>query len=193
MKARCSSLTNVVLTLAAVISMSGCGRRTGAGAGAVSLPEWAPKNPSPEFLRAARALKPPPPERVAGLREELRARYRGVLCPASYGFFGTLTDQQMQEFLAAKGIRIPVSSLTTPQRAALNSWFAAFRDAMKGGPPQRSDYLAILYNTGAKEDLSNVQVGFVGGGWGDRGVYLTFWLTAPGGKEHRLRAYFAEL
>jgi len=28
----------------------------------VPLPEWAPKDPSPEFLRAAKVLKPMPPE-----------------------------------------------------------------------------------------------------------------------------------
>jgi len=188
MKATC--LVGVAL-IAVALALSGCGRRAGLGPGAVSLPEWAPKNPSPEFLRAAKVLKPVPPERMPKPLGNLLAPYASIVYPASYEFFGTLRDQQIQEFLAAKEIRIPVNSLTRLQRAALDAWFAAFRDAMKGGPPQFSDYLAILYNMGGKEDFSNVLVGFQA----QRGhfVHIIFWVTPPGGKEDYACTSFAEI
>ncbi len=56
--------------LALALMALGCGDRaarnpttTAAGQKAmVPLPEWAPKDPSAEFLRAAKVLKPLPPE-----------------------------------------------------------------------------------------------------------------------------------
>jgi len=53
------------------------------------LPSWAPEHPSPEFLRAARYLKAIPPE-----AQPYSAEY--VPC---WELFGSLTDQQLTEFM----------------------------------------------------------------------------------------------
>ncbi len=53
------------------------------------------------------------------------------------------------------------------------------------------DYLIILYKMGAKEDLSNVRVGFRA----HEGhlVHITFWVTPPGGKEDYVCTMFAQI
>jgi hypothetical protein len=160
----------------------------------IPLPEWAPKNPSPEFLRAARVLKPIPPEEIAGsnLTEAMKARYGRLVCGAAYEFFGTLTDEQIHRFLATKEIRIRVRDLTKPQRAALDAWFEAYREFGAGGPPEASDYLIMLYKMGAREDLSNVRVGFqalVGG----HAVHIAFWVTPPAKKETWINTHVAQI
>jgi hypothetical protein len=126
----------------------------------VLVPEWAPENPSPEFLRAAKVLKPYPleellrgsnAETITQAEVELQVR----VWPAGYEFFGTLSDEQVERFLSGKDkeILIPVKTLTSKQRAALNRYFEASRQAMK-------DRIVELYKSGAKEDLSNVDAGF---------------------------------
>jgi hypothetical protein len=162
----------------------------------VPLPEWAPKNPSPEFMRAWTALKPAPLEQLRHFAHGDEAGEAQLMkslefWPATYEFFGTLTDEQIQEFRAAKELRIPVKALTRQQRAALDAWFAAFRKAMKGSDPATSDYLIMLYKMGAKEDLSNVRAGFVANG--GHAVHIAFWITVPGGEAGPICTWFAEL
>ncbi len=181
-----SAITTVLLLA------PGCGRRAAqekptdrpTQAASVPLPEWAPENPSPEFLRAARVLKPIPPELLVTYAESDQARgalVRRVLrtCPAAYELFGTLSDEQIERFLSAKEIRIPAESLTKRQRAALDNWFDAWRKAMEGASEELTDYLISLYKTGAREDLSNVDVGF----WAKEGrmVHIRFWIKRPDG------------
>jgi hypothetical protein len=158
----------VVVLLAA----SGCGRKITAQPvtpaipkASVPLPEWAPKNPSPEFLRAARVLKPFPLEELLGgakadPSERARWERETRAWPSAWECFGTLSDEQVQRFLSSKPagrsermILIPFTSLTPKQRAAVNRYFEASRRAM-------TDRIVDFYKCGAKEDLSNVDAGF---------------------------------
>jgi len=154
----------------------------------MALPGWAPDNPSEEFLRAAAVLKPLPPEVLHSAAqadpawEATFARYTQSFT-AAYELFGTLSDEQVQRFLSSKVIRIATKSATPPQRAALDNWFDAFREAMEGGHPELADYLVILYKEGAAEDLSNVDFGFNAGEGmgGGHMVHVCFWVRKPDG------------
>ncbi|UCC67630.1 MAG: hypothetical protein JSV79_10995, partial [Armatimonadota bacterium] len=103
----------------------------------VPLPDWAPENPSPEFLRAAKVLKPMPLETLSPGEEAVpglaavSARIRETW-PAAYGVFGSLTDEQIERFVLTKEVRMPIKSLTATQREALDTWFQTYRQAMKG-------------------------------------------------------------
>jgi len=162
--------SHVFLPFVALLAfMWGCGQRTSqkpaetplAGKTEVPLPEWAPKNPSPEFLRAAKVLNPFPlgemlrDPRSDDISTRAAVRYATRVWSAGYQFFGTLSDEQVEHFLSAKDklVVIPVKSLTATQRAALDSHFEASRQAGK-------DRLVELYKYGAKTDLSSVEAGF---------------------------------
>jgi hypothetical protein len=198
------------LAMAAVLCMaaSGCGQKTIQKPAAtpavlkvsVPLPEWAPKNPSPEFLRAARVLKPLPDEALqpaageapAGMSAILQ-RYRGTFL-ASYEFFGALDDLQIERFRATKEVRIPVQSLTAKQRAELGHWFENYCTVMKGTGPEFEDYLSMIYKMGGREDLSNVEVGFLApGGKAAHIVHIYFWVRMPDGKVNDFGTAFAQI
>jgi len=200
------SAMGVLAAVLVAFCMAGCGRKSAqhppkpvAQSVGVPLPEWAPKNPSPEFLRAARVLKPIPQELLRGLAGQsaegkvLLERAQASF-PAIYEFFGTLTDEQVGQFQSSKEIRIPAKSLVTAQRAALDKWFDAWRQAMKGAQPEFQDYLILLYKMGAKEDLSNVDVGFTaktaGGG---HIVHIYFWVRMTDGKVNDFGTAFAQI
>jgi len=184
--------TTAVLALAAALFSTGCGHRAPqeppvsapAQKSDMPLPEWAPKNPSPEFLRAARVLKPLPQEnlaRLASRHPEVAAHmthYNRVLVP-TYELFGTLTDQQVQQFRSTHEVRIPTRSLTESQRLALSTWFETWRKEMKG-EEITSDFLVELYRYGAKQDLSNLDIGFEI--QGNHYVHIKFWVRLGGGK-----------
>ena len=200
---RTAMITSLLLLSLALCAV-GCGQkaahqpaRPAARRPSIPLPEWAPKNPSPEFLRAWKALKPAPLEQLRAYAHGDKAgeaQMMKSLCfwPATYEFFGTLSDEQIGKFRAEKELRIRPRDLTERQRAALEAWFAAFREAEKGGDPETSDYQIMLYKMGAKEDLSNVRVGFVANG--GHAVHIAFWITVPGGKEEGpICTWFAEL
>ncbi len=163
----------------------------------VPLPEWAPEDPSPEFLRAARVLRPPPPETQPtsnvgpGLSEALVGRMERVLYPAAYEFFGTLTDEQIERFVSTKEMRVAVKSMTAPQRRPLEAWLDAFVEAMKGGPPEYHDLRVMLYKLGAKDDLSNVDAGFTA--QGGHAVHIHFWVRQPDGSDRFVNSYFAQI
>ena len=204
------SAMGVLAAVLVAFCMAGCGRRAApppkpaAQKSAVPLPEWAPKNPSPEFLRAARVLKPLPDELLQGFAGKgaegmaLLRRYRGTM-PASYELFGTLDDRQIERLRTTKEIRIPSKSLTAKQRAALDHWFENWRAVMKGTGPEFEDYLLLIYKRGGKEDLSNVDVGFTAisqeGGHVVPGhvVQIYFWVKQPGGKVIDLGTAFAQI
>ncbi len=147
----------------------------------VVLPSWAPKNPSKEFLRAARVLRPVPEE-----AQPYQPTY-----PAAYELFGTLTDKQMAEFLTRKqyvepasgydekakqaaketfgatetggnivyyqhSVTLPVKSLTAPQRKAFNRLLDVWGEELK--QQGESDLRVQLYKMGATKDLSNVNI-----------------------------------
>jgi hypothetical protein len=132
-------------------------------------------------VRAAKVLKPVPPEVLAKVAasgaaaQALVARYQRTWVPA-YELFGALGDQQIERFKSLREVRVPVKSMTRSQRRALDSYFEAWRKAMVGD--SIPDWLVYLYKDGAKEDLSNVEAGFVSDG---RGVNLQFWITRPDG------------
>ncbi len=145
------------------------------------LPDWTPKNPSPEFLRANKVLKPLPndlanPARNDPVAAAQFARYNRML-PANYELFGSLSEKQIARFLATRKIRLPVKSLSNDQRQRLDNWLETWRKVMKG--THTDDWLVLLYKRGAKEDLSNVDVGFdmQGGHYVD----IMFWVRQPDG------------
>jgi len=177
-KAVRKSLFSVLVPVCLVLFLaSGCGRRAaqtasgspdGQAAGA-PLAEWAPKNPSPEFLRAARVLKPmaeQPGDADEGdlARKSFGALYKRTLVPA-WEFFGTLSDEQIERFLATQDLQLQVKDLSEKQRAALYRYFDVWREQMKGlaERPEEwgQDWLVDLYKFGANEDLSNVQIEFL--------------------------------
>jgi len=172
---------------------------TAARAADVILPEWAPKNPSPEFLRAAKVLKPLPPEMLQSMGQGSQAgeamlkRYSTTF-PALYEFFGTLTDQQRDRFVSAGEVRVKVKQLTPQQRTALDNWFEEFRKAMKGASLGVDDYKVMLYKAGAAQDLSNVDVGFSTktAGKGHL-VHIWFWVVGPGGQVTDFGTAFAQI
>ncbi len=174
------------------------------------LPDWAPKDPSPEFLRAANALKPSPPEDtsaeaaasepgLAAITQRIRSTW-----PACYEFFGSLSDKQINRFMTTREVRIPIKELTKPQRAALDNWFKIYRGAMKGATPSLpipTDYLVELYKQGAKENLSNVDVGFATVPFGSSSsapvsthrVQIWFWVRREGGGVEQVGYAFAQI
>ena len=177
------------LVLGAVLVLpSGCGRK---GAEApepkptettdVPLPEWAPENPSREFLRAAKVLTPFPLEMLRrGAASELEAQANIAsstkLKTAQYELFGSLTDEQIERFLNTGEVRLPIKSLTKKQRAAFDNLVKTRRELSYG------DLLVVLYKHGAAEDLSNVEFGFNDGAMGPAFmVRLDWWVRQPDG------------
>jgi uncharacterized protein YcgL (UPF0745 family) len=84
---------------------------------------------------------------------------------AAWEFFGTLTDQQIERFVATKRLRLLAKDLTPKQRAAMYHYFDVWRETMKGVPVDYQDqfgedWLVELYRLGAKQDLSNVEITF---------------------------------
>jgi hypothetical protein len=205
------SAMGVLAAVLAAFCIAGCGRRSAqpppkpvAQKNAVPLPEWAPKNPSPEFLRAARVLKPLPRERGEALgmspqeAAQSVAKLQATWIPA-YEFLGSFTDEQVKAFLSTKKLRVPVKSLTDRQRGALNKWFDTWRTVMRGDDPD--DYMVILYKNGATEDLSNVDVGFATVPVGTSSssvisthrVHLWFWVRKADGSTPQMGTGFAQI
>jgi len=135
----------------------------------VLLPDWAPENPSPEFLRAARVIEPQPEEfRPTADTSELtrlalHQRYTRTLVPA-WEFFGTLSDDQIDRLIHTKSVDLRYMDLSEKQRSTLLRYFDVHRDAFAGLPPEEREYgedpLVELYKAGAFEDLSNVEIEF---------------------------------
>ena len=181
--------------------LPGCGKGDRAGRGGpalretpaqkadVPLPEWAPKNPSPEFLRAARMLRPMPEDllKQAAQGQEAQEGFFMALTrtwTATYELFGSLDDRQIERFRKTKRVYVPAGSMTQPQRAALQRWFDVWRKAMAGTTPPNAeylrDYLVFAYKEGARKDFSNVEVGFdVPEGMA---VHLRFRIAQPDGR-----------
>lgn len=169
----------------------------------VPLPDWAPKHPSPEFLRACKVLKPLPEEMLLEFAQRngggpaLLERFRRTM-PASYELFGALNDRQIEHLRATHEVRIPVKSLTVKQHAALDHWFETWRVALKGAGPDLEDWLPLIYRKGGKEDLSNVDVGFTSvkleGGRIVAGhiVQVYFWIRQPDGNVAESGSSFAQ-
>jgi hypothetical protein len=104
-----------VLSAVVAAALVGCGGRSKPSApipkakmtaAEAALPDWAPKNPSPEFLRAAKVLKPMPSAmvKVPGVSDAENAAFlkeAAVVGQAGYEFFGALSDAQVQQFLTS--------------------------------------------------------------------------------------------
>jgi hypothetical protein len=146
----------------------------------VPLPDWAPKNPSPEFLRAARVLKPIPADMMQNAGEAMQVpaavlkRYERWW-PAGWELFGTFSDAQIEQVLKTKFLRVHVRNLTPRQRKA----FEAFMDAIDSAlaVASRPEYRVSLYKFGAKKDLSNVDVGF---DIDAHALLIRTWVPTPG-------------
>jgi hypothetical protein len=137
-------------------------------------------------------LKPLPPEWVekAAQRKAVPPAFMmSVLSKMSlpaYEFFGTLTDEQIQRFLDTGLIRLPMDSLSPRQREAWDRFIAGRDEATEG------DTRVWLFKLGAKEDLSNVDVGFTRDG---QAVSIAWWvrnLDDPGEEGHG-REFFGTL
>jgi len=179
-----------------------------------ALPEWAPEDPSREFVRAARVLKPIP-EDVASY---------SPLWPAAYEFFGTLTDKQVMKFLRPRQMRhaleemseevralfkerygaeevggklvyehrhvsVPFGSLTARQREVFDKLVEGWRET-DWGDPDEADLIVRLYKRGAKEDLSNVEVAFSATG---HVVNIDFVVRLPEGRVGSINTQIAQL
>ncbi len=185
---------SLLLLIAALALAPGCGQRQAqqepperpAQTADVPLPDWAPENPSPEFLRAAKMLKPMPesaaPDRSA-TEIKKRQAMKSMVHTALYELFGALSDEQLQEFLDSGETRIPMEQLTTSQRRAVDAFFEGSREYAEDGYSHGRDYLVMLYKAGAAQDLSNVDVGFQSMG---HQVSFYFWIQRPDGREAML-------
>jgi hypothetical protein len=144
------------------------------------LPEWAPKNPSPEFLRAARVLRPIPADMMQNAGEAMQVpaavlkRYERWW-PAGWEFFGTFSDAQIEQVLKTKFLRVHVRNLTPRQRKAFEAFMDAIDSALAGA--SRPEYRVSLYKFGAKKDLSNVDVGF---DMDAHALLIRIWVPTPG-------------
>jgi len=170
-----------------------------------ALPEWAPEEPSEEFLRAVQVLGFIPRQEVLpeGADAEMAAFLTAmteILWPRSFEFFGSLSDEQVQKFLAEQEIRLPIPLLPSSQKTALDRWLAAADELIMRAPEAarpvdqtlaKGGYLAVLQEQGAQEDLSNVDVGFKARR-GVVGVY--FWIKrSAGGQGPTINNDFAKL
>ncbi len=170
--------------IVAALTLSGCGKdgdpqtTTAAATSNLPLPEWAPQDPSPEFLRAAKVLKPIPPEIWASAGEKAGPEIKAMVArlPNTYAsaweFFGTLSDEEIERLRSSGNVRVPFRSMTEFQRRILDAYFEAWRKAMAGQELVWADWLVELYKEGAREDLSNVDAGFRRDS--DRGVNIQF-------------------
>jgi len=165
---------SIALGLGAIFLL-GCGQRATkeppaarpAAKTSAPLPDWAPKNPSPEFLRAARVLKPIPEDLLRQAGNEAGPAW-AVMLPlvhtrwtCGWEFFGSLSDTQVQQFLKAKEVRIRVKLLTPEQKQLMERYFEASRRESQHEPNGGDGILIGMYKQGAAEDLSNVAVGFI--------------------------------
>jgi hypothetical protein len=181
----------VAVFVASMLMIGGCARKAAnppkpaAQNSAVPLPEWAPKNPSPEFLRANCVLQPVPAEfwreyaqGETGMQAMLKRYFLAL--PAAYEFFGTLSDEQIERFRSTRVVRTPVRLLTPKQRAAFETWLDVYQKAMKGTTLGEDDFLVFLYKCGARKDFSNVEVGF--DAQAGNAVQIKCWVRQPDGK-----------
>ena len=181
--------TFVIIGIVGVIASLGCGKNPkpetakSTVTSEVPLPSWAPENPSPEFLRAARVFKPIPEE----------AKSYSPMYLVAWEFFGSLSDEQIAEFQERKQISRPISavdpgvrdylmkkvgarevngqlvynthnvnveykSFSPQQRKLFDNIVKAWAES--GTEADQKDLLVLLYKWGAKKDLSNVTIGF---------------------------------
>jgi hypothetical protein len=162
----------------------------------VMLPEWAPKNPSPEFIRAAKTLKPLPKEALVRLSSGQFGQTAQAVVEkfsrtwvADYELFGTLTNQQIDKFKSTGTVRIPIENLRKSQRIALDNYFGVWKEDMTGVGAGVDDMLVMLYESGATKDLYNVDVGFAK--MESHLVHMCFWVKKSDGKVENVNIYFA--
>jgi len=148
-----------------------------------SLPNWAPAQLSAEFQRAASVLKPMPDavmQQPAADPADAEVRKRlPQVWPAAWELFGSLGDERIRSFPSVREVRLAASSLDAKQRAALDNFFATWRQVMKGLPPDLQDWVVELRKLGASEDLANVELCFDVRPSGL--VRLRMWVNLPGG------------
>jgi len=150
-----------VMTLLLIFVVMGCSK----------LPSWAPKNPSPEFVRAARVLKPLPPVNHAV----------GLLDIPIWESFGALTDQQLNDFMKIQQVRLKTGIMPQQAISKMKKDYGATEErgyivydtrrisipvkAMSAVQRRAFDKVAEasrseLMKLGANQDMSNVSLDF---------------------------------
>jgi hypothetical protein len=91
------------------------------------LPSWTPKHPSPEFLRAAKIIRPVPDEILQQFAKELAPgnktlpaamqRYAATF-PAAYEFIGSLSDTQLAMFMKPRQLVMQIPKKISKEEAA---------------------------------------------------------------------------
>ncbi|NIM07266.1 MAG: hypothetical protein GTN69_08660 [Armatimonadetes bacterium] len=162
-----------LVMVSVLLFTAGCGEKGTSGGGdsvdRARLPDFAPENPSPEFLRAASVLKPMAAEPSGGGGDLERAAMAGRLnrvMPAAWELFGTLSDEQIEKMIDTNEVSIPATQLTDKQWDALNHFFDVWHQTYKGVSPLEDwseDVVVDLYKLGAREDLSNIVIAFKAG------------------------------
>jgi hypothetical protein len=143
------------------------------------LPDWAPKKPSPEFLRASEVLKPESLEsmkdpRLSGQAQQAAVAEKVRFYTDAYQLLGSLDDKQIQRYLTTREVRVPIKALTKKQRAAHDAYC------------KWDEIIVALYKLGAVKDLSNVEFGFADSTQGTMpniGVRPTWWIRQRDGSE----------
>jgi hypothetical protein len=171
--------------------VAGCGHRgvpqppKAAQNRAALLPSWAPEHPSPEFLHAAKLLKAIPQEaepyrpefvpcwelfgsltdqQIAQLmtwRYESRSNASKDLVDVMVGN-GQGRVEGDRLVMAFRSVSIPMKSFSPRQWQLYDEYAAVYGGTDQG--PGKHDLLVDLYHAGAKQDLSNVELYFVGVG-----------------------------
>jgi hypothetical protein len=136
----------------------------GEAAGLPHLPDWAPEEPSPELVRAAKVLRPLPSDAHVAVENAAEhaaqiALIRDHFYPRTWELFGSLSDAQIEELVLYREVSVPVAEMTGRQMTVFRRLLDDWRDLTIQG--QQCDLEVMLYKAGAREDLSNVAVGFV--------------------------------
>jgi len=148
--------SNLIPVLLLVASCAGC----------TSSSSWAPKNPSPEFRRAARQLQENPPRGAEiGDPGPVTAFDAGKpqFMPPAWELFGTLSDEQIKELKQKQSVVLPYPQMTDKQKSLFNDLVINWEKAMsadKSASP--SDLRQELIKLGASENFANVEVAFMG-------------------------------
>jgi hypothetical protein len=127
-------------------------------------PNWAPKNPSPEFKRAADRLQENPPpgaeKEIPGPANAFDAGKPDFMPPA-WELFGTLSNGQIAELKQKQALVLPYRQMTEKQKALFNDLLTSWQKAMSAGKSESADLRQELIKLGANGDFSNVEAAFL--------------------------------
>jgi hypothetical protein len=107
--------------------------------------------------------------------------------PLCWELFGSLSDKQIERFLTSERVEIRVPDLTQKQREAFDSVLTAFEGLRV--QEMDVDLRLTLHRDGAREDLSNVSIGFKMMG----GKTVAFFAKVSGQEEEHAYGGFAHI